>query len=111
MTPEGKVKAAIKKRLDSLGLWRAGAPRPATVRGFYYMPANNGMGVSGIPDFVGSIIDRDGVSMPFGIEAKAPGGTPTAIQLDRHAEMREGGFLVLVADDVSALAELEDHLG
>lgn len=58
-TPEGRVKAAVKKVLDEYGVW-------------YYMPVQNGMGVTGIPDFVccwnGWFI---------GIETKAPGKTNT----------------------------------
>lgn len=57
MTPEGKVKAEIKKYLDSLGedCW-------------YFMPMMMGYGRKGIPDIVGCI----GGSF-FGIEVKAPG--------------------------------------
>jgi hypothetical protein len=110
-TPEGKIKAGIKARLDALGLWRAGAPRPAGgVRGWYFMPVNNGMGVSGIPDFLGSIVTRSSVPLPFAIEAKRPGGTPTERQLDRHAEMKAAGFLVLVVDDVNQLAAIERYM-
>jgi hypothetical protein len=119
-TPEGKVKTDIKKWLDDRQFWRAGTARPeAGVRGWYYMPQNMGMGVSGIPDFVGSVtrrIERAGYASPawspapFAIEAKAPGKHPTPIQLDRHAEMRAAGWLVLVVDDVSQLAELERYM-
>lgn len=109
-TPEGKVKKAIKEWLDERGFWRAGAERPATadVQGWYFMPVNNGMGVSGIPDFIGSGL-RYLMPFPFAIEAKAPGGKPTELQLERHAEMKAAGWLVLVVDDVSELAHLERY--
>lgn len=113
MTPEAKVKAAIKKWLAAHGFWAAAGKQPAVVRGWYYMPVNNGMGVSGIPDFIGSLVydAHLGAVVPFAIEAKAPGEGPTERQKDRHVEMRAAGWLVLVADDVSKLAELEAYLG
>lgn len=113
MTPEGSVKEDIKKWLGDHGLWRAGAYRPKhELRGWYYMPQNIGMGVSGIPDFVGNGVRRPtGTPFPWAIEAKAPGKEPTPIQLERQAEMREAGWLVLVVDDVSQLTPLENYLG
>jgi hypothetical protein len=110
MTPEGRVKAAIKKWLDERGYWRAGAKEPAAVHGWYYMPQNIGMGVSGIPDFMGGKF-LQGRALPWGIEAKAPGEGPTPTQLDRHKEMRAAGWLVLVVDDVNQLAALEAYRG
>ena len=110
-TPEGKVKKQIKTWLEAKGFWRAGDDRPdGELRGWYYMPQNMGMGTNGIPDFVGSGI-RQGVPFPWAIEAKAPGKTPTAIQLERHAEMKATGWLVLVVDDVNQLTALENYLG
>lgn len=111
-TPEGKVKDAIKAWLDARGFWRAGDDAPSELRGWYYMPQNMGMGTNGIPDFVGSGIRVPGhTPFPFAIEAKAPRKTATAIQLERHAEMKAAGWLVLVVDDVSQLAPLENYLG
>jgi hypothetical protein len=55
VTPEGKVKAEIKKVLHQHGAW-------------YYMPIQNGMGVTGIPDFIVCLHGRF-----LGIECKAPG--------------------------------------
>lgn len=106
MTPEGRVKDSIKKWLDARGFWRAGGPEPDMVRGWYYMPQNMGMGVSGIPDFVGSTLVGP-AAVAWAIEAKAPGEKPTPLQLERHAEMRACGWLVLVVDDVSQLSPLE----
>lgn len=55
MTPEGRVKSAIKKLLTRANVW-------------YYMPVQNGMGRVGIPDF---ICCADGKFLA--VEAKAPG--------------------------------------
>lgn len=103
-TPEQKVKAAIKKELETRGFWRAGAVEPETVRGWFYMPVSNGMGVHGIPDFMCCM---DG--MLLGIEAKAPKGTPTANQLQRHKEIRAAGGEVLIISDVNDLKEYFDE--
>lgn len=102
-TPEGRVKAAIKKYLDSIGFWRAGTERPANVIGTYYMPVSNGMGVHGIPDFVGALNIGRFRGLRFDIEAKRPGEEPTPNQLKRHAEIIAAGGIVLVIDDVSNL--------
>ena len=103
-TPEARVKDGIKKELDSRGFWRAGTARPkGRVIGWYYMPVSNGMGVHGIPDFVGIHAER-----PFYIEAKAPKGEPTANQLLRHEEIREAGGTVLIIDDVQKLRDYFD---
>ncbi|TDN70478.1 VRR-NUC domain-containing protein [Paraburkholderia sp. BL10I2N1] len=106
-TPEGKVKKDIKKLLDEAGFWRAGAKQPdIPVAGSYYMPVQNGMGVIGIPDFVGVAWG----GRRFDIEAKAPGEAPTPNQLKRHEEIVAAGGIVLVVDDVSKLAEFfNDH--
>lgn len=118
MTPEGVVKRDIRRELETAGFWFAGAKRPARVTGWAYMPVNNGMGVSGIPDFVGTeaiVITPEMVGMTIGrtfmIEAKAPGKHPTPIQLDRHEEIRTAGGIVLVVDDVSTLREYRRQHG
>jgi hypothetical protein len=111
MTPEGRVKKDIKAWLDARGFWRAGNERrPPDVRGWYYMPVPMGMGVSGIPDFMG-VVRRKLGAVPFSIEAKAPGNKPTPQQSDRHMEIRAAGGFVLVIDDVSQLAEWESYFG
>lgn len=102
-TPEGRVKAAIKKELELRGFWRAGSARPADVKGWFYMPVSNGMGVHGIPDFVccweGSF---------FGIEAKAPGGVLSEKQKSRHEEITAAKGQVITINDVSQLREYLD---
>lgn len=84
-TPEGKVKALVKKELDARGIW-------------YFMPMQNGFGVVGIPDFVccweGQFI---------GIETKAPGGKTTPNQDRRLTEIREHGGCAAVIHDVETL--------
>lgn len=105
MTPEGKVKKAIREALVGMGLKRAGGDdvdNPAV--GWFYMPANNGMGVSGIPDFMGIFHGR-----PFGVEAKGPDGAPTALQLDRMGEIDAAGGITLVIDP-SNVRDLEKLL-
>ena len=79
MTPEGKVKAEIKKVLDKAGAW-------------YFMPSMNGYGRKGIPDFVGHYKGRF-----FAIEAKAPGGKATPWQERELADIREKGGVVVIA--------------
>lgn len=65
MTPEGKVKAAVKKLLDSY------APHV-----WYFMPVQRGLGCKrGVPDFVGVCNGQF-----FAVETKAPGKHPTALQ-------------------------------
>jgi hypothetical protein len=103
-TPEGRIKAEIKKLLDGMGFWRAGAKRPAVpVVGTYHMPVSSGLGTHGIPDFVGCWLGRR-----FDIEAKAPGGEPTPNQINRHEEIRAAGGIVLVVDNVNTLREFFD---
>lgn len=92
MTPEGRVKQAIKRWLVARGAW-------------FYMPVSNGMGVHGIPDFV--------CCLPggrfLGIEAKAPGKRSSTTPLQRHQieSIRAANGLALVVDDVRQLDELE----
>lgn len=94
-TPEGGVKAMIKHELAQLSIHAAGSAEweiGASVS-WYYMPVQNGMGVSGIPDFIGC--HR---GMFWAIEAKAPGKEPNTNQLRRHWEIRNSGGMVWVVD-------------
>jgi len=83
MTPEGKVKAQVKKVLDELGA-------------YYFPPATGGYGRSGIPDIVGCI---DGLF--FGIECKAQGGEPTALQQREISRITDAGGIALVIDETN----------
>lgn len=99
-TPEGKVKAGVKKVLNE---WD---PKP-----FYYMPVQNGMGVVGIPDIIGCYRSRF-----FAIETKKPNKTPTTSdqrvkkctpnQLNRIKEIMSADGFVIVCDDPSQVVQL-----
>jgi hypothetical protein len=90
MTPEGRVKFEIKKVLDDLGIW-------------YFMPAANGFGKVGIPDFV-CCWNGDFLA----IEAKAPGrmDSLTCNQVRRIEEIRGAGGMVFVVDNARYLREV-----
>jgi hypothetical protein len=62
LTPEAKVKNAVRKVLDELGV-------------YYFCPATGGFGRSGVGDFVGCVNGRF-----FMIECKAEGGIVTELQ-------------------------------
>lgn len=84
MTPEGKVKAAVKRVLKESGVW-------------YYMPVQNGMGVVGVPDF---ICCCDGKFLA--IETKAPGKVTTVTPNQQHQieTIRASGGTAFVTDTV-----------
>lgn len=90
-TPEGKVKKKLLDFLKSLG-----------GDCFYYMPVQNGMGQSGIPDIMAII-----KGVPFAFECKAtPKQHPTVLQayaLDRIH--KACGFAWVVDDHTVELAE------
>lgn len=103
-TPEGRIKDKVKALLKRLG-W------------YYYMPVQNGMGVSGIPDLICCrplTITADMVGQTIGvfvaIETKAPGklsnlSEPQKLQLAAISQARGTTHVV---DDV---ATLEKHYG
>ena len=93
MTPEGKVKAAVKRWLKERGIW-------------FYMPVQNGMGVVGIPDFVCCWAGRF-----IAIETKAPGkrGSTTANQDHQIAAIHQAGGTAVVVDDADQLNEVLHH--
>ena len=93
MTPEGRVKAAIKQWLKANGIW-------------FYMPVSNGMGVHGIPDF---ICCWRGLFLA--IEAKAPckRGNTSALQDMQIDAIRSAGGVAVVVDDVSQLYHLLEN--
>lgn len=94
MTPEGRVKKAVREFLKARGVW-------------YFQPVSNGMGQVGIPDFVccykGTFI---------GIETKAPGKLSgvTANQQRVLDEIKAHGGLALVVDSVDSLGPVFDVL-
>lgn len=91
MTPEGRIKEAIKSELKKLGV-------------YYHMPVQNGMGKPTL-DFV---CCHQGYF--FAIEAKAPGKKPTARQELTIAEMRRAGGKVYIVDSSYAIHEMVEDL-
>ena len=83
-TPEGKVKASIKRALKTLQ--DKGVPL------YYHMPVQNGMGKPTL-DFIGCINGEF-----FAIETKAPGKKPTERQQSTIDEMCRAGAHVMVYD-------------
>lgn len=94
-TPEGRVKAAVKKWLKLHGIW-------------YCMPMGTQFGQSGVPDFVCCFGGRF-----LAIETKAPGkrNNTTVMQKQQIASIHEALGLAVVVDDVSQLDELMKELG
>ena len=79
MTPEGKVKAKVKKVLDSLGC-------------YHFSPQTGGYGRSGVPDIIACINGRF-----VGIECKSGTNQPTALQknnIDRINACKGLGIIV-----------------
>ena len=60
------------------------------------------LGVKGWPDFMILWKVLNGKSGIAFIEFKAPGKEPTALQLQKHAQMKDRGFIVNVVDDIEA---------
>lgn len=83
MTPEGRVKAKVKKILTEVGA-------------YYAMPVASGYGHAGTPDFL--ICHR---SQFLAIETKAQGNKPTALQEATMQRIRDAGGRVLVIDETN----------
>lgn len=83
MTPEGKVKKRVKEILAQVGA-------------YYAMPMGTGFGNSGVPDF---LICKGGLF--YGIECKAGGNKPTALQLKNLDDIRKAGGIALVIDETN----------
>lgn len=94
MTPEGRVKEAVKKVLKRFGA-------------YWHMPVMNGLGAPSL-DFVGCFMGRY-----FAIETKAPGKKPTPRQEVTIETIRKAGGCCFVIDgDVSMLEQwLEEVAG
>lgn len=91
-TPESKVKKKLIDSLKSLGS-----------DCFYYMPVQNGMGQSGIPDVM-AIIHR----VPFAFECKAtPKQHPTALQAMALERIHKAGGFAWVVDNESVDLAIE----
>ena len=90
-TPEKKVKDKVKKLLSEHGA-------------YHFMPATHGYGSSGVPDIVACLQGRF-----LGIECKANGGKPTALQLKNLRELSSAGGVAILVDE-TGLSEFEDLL-
>lgn len=90
MTPEGRVKARLKKQLNELGI-------------YHFSPFQAGMGRAGIPDVIGCY---RGVFVAF--ECKAGSNKPTALQEREMQAIREAGghAYVINEDNVNDLQEI-----
>jgi Holliday junction resolvase len=84
MTPEGKVKRKVVEVLKKHDVW-------------YFFPANNGFGKSGIPDII-AIVDGHFV----GVDVKSATGKPTELQKICGKQIEKaGGTWMVVSDDVT----------
>lgn len=81
MTPEGKVKAKLKKTLDEMGIW-------------HFSPFQAGMGRAGIPDIIACY---NGLFVAF--ECKANGNKPTALQQREIDTIRKARGIAFVVDE------------
>jgi hypothetical protein len=94
MTPEGKVKKAVKATLDLFGEHH-----------YREMPVPGGFGKSGL-DFTICFFGKF-----IAIETKAPGQVPTPRQEQRIKEIKSAGGVVFVIDTVEqAKGELRASL-
>lgn len=80
-TPEGKVKAQVRKILDELQV-------------YWFCPRGTAMGRSGIPDFVCCL---EGAFIS--IETKAGKNTPTALQNIEMARIKKAGGFAFVVNE------------
>lgn len=80
-TPEAKVKAKVKKVLQD-------------VNAYYVMPVTGGYGNAGAPDFIVCFRGKF-----IGIECKAKGNKPTALQYENLKNIQDNGGEALVVDE------------
>jgi pantoate kinase len=85
-TPEGKVKANIKKILQLHGV-------------YYAMPMGTGYGNSGVPDFLCCLGGKF-----LAVEAKANGGLVTALQQKNLGNIQEAGGLWWIVNETNLIA-------
>jgi hypothetical protein len=95
-TPEGRVKLIIRAHLQTVP------------HCYFFMPAANGYGKAGVPDFIGHI---NGVF--FAIEAKSSGGKVSALQkreLQKITAANGWAIVVTGEDEAHALHSWTDKL-
>lgn len=87
MTPEKKVKTKVKRILDKLGA-------------YHCSPATGGYGASGVPDIIACWQGKF-----IGIECKANGNTPTALQQKhlRDISIAKGKALLIDETNIDML--------
>ena len=85
LTPEGKVKAKVRRLLDAANV-------------YYFMPATGGYGRSGVPDIVGCCNGKF-----FAIECKAGKGVTTALQDNELRKIKEAGGIALVINEINIM--------
>jgi len=85
MTPEGRVKEAIKKRLKKMG-----------VHVYYFFPLTGGYGKSGVPDIICCIHGRF-----VGIECKSGSAKPTELQKAQLQKIHIAGGLTFVVNELN----------
>ena len=85
MTPEARVKTAVKRLLVSHGV-------------YYVMPVSNGMGAHGVPDFMVCAYGRF-----LGIETKTAGKLPTDLQMSNLRQIDEAGGIAMVINETNLL--------
>jgi len=82
-TPEKKVKTKVVAQLKTLGA-------------YYFYPVTGGYGASGVPDIVACLKGRF-----IGIECKANGNKPTALQQMNLDKIATQGGIALVIDETN----------
>ena len=91
MTPEKKVKVKVKNILDKLGA-------------YHCMPATGGYGANGVPDIIACYR-----GLFVGIECKANGNKPTALQQKHLRDITKSKGKALLIDETN-LSMLEFYI-
>src|SRR2546429_1302228 len=92
MTPEGKIKAAVKRKLNSFS------------QCYHHWPVQNGMGAP--------CLDCHGCyrGMYFAIETKAPGSVPTPRQDETIGRIADARGAVLVISSLEGAEKVGEYL-
>lgn len=107
MTPEGKVKEAVKKKLHGYGVWpftKAADMADDQVNGTYWMAVQGPFAVHGVHDFTGVWC-----GVFWSIETKAPDNPEDATasqEAFRVAVTKAGGIALTGVRDASAVDRL-----
>lgn len=110
-TPEGRVKTAVKKRLEHYGVlpFIHAADAKGPVQGMFWMPVQGQFAVHGVHDFVGL---WHGVF--FSIETKSPKNHVDATEPQRAfkaAVDKCGGIAVIGARDATCVDFIAETIG